>query len=186
MHSGQAEQSSMVFGLLRSPFRVVLSALNQKRLVVVEGTRSMTPQNSSVGGFAFWDCGVSCVGIHFATDGRELGDPSGRRSTGTGLPGGGSGRLRHRRLLSSVRAAAYRMASAAESKAIQWPEAPLHTTAGGFPLPPAGSFRHEQKEIHHGVAKKTVHHITHPVGRSLQDDSPEIFAIGTTDEPLRH
>jgi len=37
MHSGQAEQSSMVFGLLRSPFRVVLSALNQKRLVLVGG-----------------------------------------------------------------------------------------------------------------------------------------------------
>jgi hypothetical protein len=37
MHSGQGEKSSMVFGLLRSPFRVVRSALNQKRLVVVEG-----------------------------------------------------------------------------------------------------------------------------------------------------
>src|SRR5712675_311203 len=36
MHSGQGEESSMVFGLLRSPFRVGRSALNQKRLVVVE------------------------------------------------------------------------------------------------------------------------------------------------------
>jgi hypothetical protein len=78
MHSGQAEQSSMVFGLLRSPFRVVLSALDQKCLVVVEGDALDDAGEFLGGGFALWDCGVSCVGIHFATDGRELGNPAGR------------------------------------------------------------------------------------------------------------
>jgi hypothetical protein len=65
MHSGQAEQSSMVFGLLRSPFRVVLSALNQKRLVVVEGDALDDAGEFLGGGFAFWDCGVHAWGFIF-------------------------------------------------------------------------------------------------------------------------
>jgi hypothetical protein len=58
MHSGQAEQSSTVFGLLRSPFRVVVSALNQKRLVVVEGDALDHAGDFLGRGSAFRNCGA--------------------------------------------------------------------------------------------------------------------------------
>jgi hypothetical protein len=63
----------MVFGLLRSPFRVVHSALNQKRLVVVEGDALDDAGEFLGGGFAFWDCGRS-IGDSFSHGRSALGD----------------------------------------------------------------------------------------------------------------
>jgi hypothetical protein len=53
-----------------------------------------------------------------------------------------------------------------------------------IPATPAGSLRHEQKEVYKCIAEKTVHHIAHPVGRILQDDFPQIPSVDVPHESL--
>jgi len=50
----------------------------------------------------------------------------------------------------------------------------------------AGGFRHEEEEIEDSVSEESVDHVAHPVGRTLQDDLPEVCAPSVTNQPLRN
>src|ERR1700683_940782 len=50
----------------------------------------------------------------------------------------------------------------------------------------ASSLAPEEQKIHKGVDEKCVHHVTHPVGRTLPNYLPQISSVQIPDKPLRH